>query len=203
MPLLSHYLLLSFFLSMSHFANASTAGLQAPQLVIENASRALLEKLQNPNFASSKSETRAFIDQNVFPNVDMVRMSALVLGKHWRPASKDQKTRFITAFKALLVNTYTSTFTEQFHNWRIEYLPLDIQAGDSKILVKTKVHQAGKPDANIDYSMILHNGEWKIFDIKIEGISLVISNRDSFNQMIRDSGSLDAVIVELEAKNAL
>jgi len=201
--LLPRSCLLSFFLFISQLASASTESLQAPQRVIENASLALLTKLEDPNFASNKSESRAFIDQTVFPSVDMVRMSALVLGKHWRSASKDEKMRFITAFKNLLVNTYTSTFTTQFQNWTIEYLPLDIKTSDKKTLVKTKVQQPGKPDAKIDYSMLLRNGKWKIFDIKIEGISLVISNRDSFGQMVKELGSLDAVISKLEAKNAL
>ena len=194
-------LLIGFFLFISITATAATEKLQAPQRVIDNTSHALLEKLKDPGFASNKTEIRHFVDSAIFPNVDTVRMSALVLGKHWRKASKQQKKQFIAAFKILLVNTYSTTFTEQFNDWTINYLPLKLEPDDKKTTVKTIVSQSGKADAKIDYAMVLRNEQWKIYDLKVEGISLVISNRETFNQMIRDSGSLDTVIAEMEAKN--
>ena len=199
--LLPRTLFLGFFLLLSTQATAATEKLLAPQLVIDNTSRALLGKLQDPVFASNKAEIHNFVDEAIFPNVDTVRMSALVLGKHWRKASKQQKKQFIVAFKNLLVNTYSTTFTEQFNDWTIDFLPLKLKTGDKTTTVKTIVSQAGKADAKIDYSMVLRNDQWKIYDLKVEGISLVISNRETFSQMIKDSGSLDTVIAELEAKN--
>jgi len=201
--LFTHTLLLTFCLFVSTLTCAATSSLQAPQLVIENTSHALQEKLKNPAFAKNKTEVRDFVNKEIFPHIDTVRMSALVLGKHWRKASKEQKVQFIHAFKSLLVNTYSSTFSEQFQNWSIEYLPLSIRAKDKKTTVKTTVHQSGKPNAKIDYSMTLRKGKWLIYDLKVEGISLIISNRDTFNQMMKDNDSLDAVIAKLEEKNKL
>ena len=198
---LPRYFFLGFILLICTNASAAIEKLLPPQQVIENTSEALLGKLKNPGFASNKSEIRTFVDTAIFPNVDTVRMSALVLGKHWRTASTEQKKQFIAAFKNLLINTYSTTFSEQFDNWTLRYLPLTLKDTDTNITVKTIVSQPGKADAKIDYSMVLRNGEWKIYDLKVEGISLVISNRETFSQMIRDSGSLDTVIAELEAKN--
>ena len=199
--LLPRSLLIGFFLLLSTTAIAATENLLAPQRVIDNTSQILLEKLKEPGFASNKSEIRSFVNTAIFPNVDTVRMSALVSGKHWRKASKQQKKQFIAAFKILLVNTYSTTFTEQFNDWTIDYLPLKLNNSDKTTTVKTIVSQPGKANAKIDYAMILRNDQWKIYDLKVEGISLVISNRESFNQMIKNSGSLDKVITELEAKN--
>ena len=199
--LLPRTLFLGFFLLLSTTATAATEKLLAPQLVIDNTSRALLGKLKEPGFANNKSEINSFVDEAIFPNVDTVRMSALVLGKHWRKASKPQKKRFIVAFKNLLVNTYSTTFSEQFNDWTIDYLPLKLKDSDKTTTVKTIISQPGKADAKINYSMVLRNNQWKIYDLKVEGISLVISNRETFNQMIKNSGSLDTVIAELEAKN--
>ena len=199
--LFPRYLLLGFFLLLSTHVSAATEKLLAPQLVIENASHALLGKLKEPGFIDDKAAIHNFVDQTIFPNVDTVRMSALVLGKHWRKASKQQKKRFIAAFKNLLVNTYSTTFTEQFNDWTIDYLPLKLKAEDKKTTVKTVVSQSGKANAKINYSMILRNEQWKIYDLKVEGISLVISNRETFSQMIKNSGSLDTEIAELESKN--
>lgn len=199
--ILPPYITLGFFLLISFSASAATEKLLPPQLVIENTSQALLGKLKDPDFASNKTEIRSFVDSSIFPNVDTIRMSALVLGKHWRKASKQQKKQFIAAFKHLLVNTYSTTFTEQFNDWSIDYLPLKLKPDAKTTTVKTIVSQAGKANAKIDYSMIRRNNQWKIYDLKVEGISLVISNRDTFSQMIKDSGSLDAVINKMEAKN--
>ena len=198
---LPRYFFLGLILLICTNASAAIEKLLPPQQVIESTSETLLGKLKDPGFASNKSEIRTFVDTAIFPNVDTVRMSALVLGKHWRTASTEQKKQFIAAFKNLLINTYSTTFTEQFDNWTLRYLPLTLKDTDTNITVKTIVSQPGKADAKIDYSMVLRNGEWKIYDLKVEGISLVISNRETFSQMIRDSGSLDTVIAELEAKN--
>lgn len=195
------YFFLGLILIICTNASAAIEKLLPPQQVIESTSEALQNKLKEPGFIKNKTEVRAFVDAAIFPKVDSIRMSALVLGKHWRTASTEQKKQFIVAFKNLLVNTYSATFTEQFDNWTVQYLPLTLKDTDTNITVKTIVSQPGKADAKIDYSMVLRNGEWKIYDLKVEGISLVISNRETFNQMIRDSGSLDTVIAELEAKN--
>ena len=199
--LFSRTLILGFFLLISTHVTAATEKLLAPQLIIAATSATLLDKLKDPEFASNKIEIRSFVDKEIFPNIDTVRMSALVLGKHWRKASKQQKKQFIAAFKNLLVNTYSTTFTEQFNNWTIDYLPLKLKDNDKKTTVKTIVSQSGKADARIDYAMVLRNDRWKIYDLKVEGISLVISNRETFNQMMRNAGSLDTVIAELKAKN--
>ncbi len=199
--LLAHNIILGLFLLISTQTTFASAKLQAPQQVIEKTSRVLLDKLKDPEFANNKSKIRGFVDKEIFPNIDTVRMSALVLGKHWRKASKQQKKQFITTFKNLLVNTYSTTFTEQFDNWTIKYLPLKLKNSDTKTTVKTIVSQPSKADAKIDYSMILRNGQWKIYDLKVEGISLVISNRETFSHMIKEYGSLDTVIAKLKAKN--
>jgi phospholipid transport system substrate-binding protein len=152
--LLSRYLFI-FFLAFSSFTlRAEQPNLLAPQRVIAEASVKLLAQLEDPNFSQDKKQIRHYIDQEIFPQVDTILMSALVLGKHWRKASKMQQREFIRAFKQLLVNTYAATFTEQFHNWTIRYSPLKLKDSDKKILVKTRVRQAGKPDTRIDYSMV-------------------------------------------------
>ncbi len=199
--LLPRYLLIFFLVFSNAALKAEQQDLLAPQRVIEKASIKLLDQLKDPSFAQDKKQIRAYIDQEIFPQVDTILMSALVLGKHWRKASKMQQREFIRAFKQLLVNTYAATFTEQFHNWTIRYLPLKLKDSDKKILVKTRIYQKGKPDTRIDYSMVLRKGEWKIYDMTVEGISLIISNRTIFGKMIKGSGSLEKVIEELTAKN--
>ena len=199
--LFSRYVFILFLAFSSATVKAEAQDLLAPQQVIEKASVDLLEQLKDPHFSQDKKQIREYINQEIFPQVDTILMSALVLGKHWRKASKMQQRAFISSFKQLLVNTYAATFTEQFHNWTIRYSPLKLKDSDKKILVKTQVRQEGKPDTQINYSMVLRKGKWKIYDMTVEGISLIISNRTIFGKMIKDSGSLEKVIENLVAKN--
>ncbi len=193
-----HFLL---FIILFNPVIANAESLLAPQQVIAEMSQVLLKKMAEPGFITDKTKVRQFVDRQIFPHVDSIRMSALVLGKHWRTASTEQKKRFIHAFKNLLVNTYSATFTKQFNNWSIHYLPLTLNKGAKKALVKTIVSQPGKPSAKIDYSMILRKNQWKVYDLTVEGISLIISNRTIFNEMLQKSHSLDAVIADIEEKN--
>ena len=188
-------------LFFSHSPLFAAEALHPSQQIIQSSSQALLEQLKNPDFAQDKQAVRQFVDHAIFPHIDTIRMSALVLGKHWRKASTTEKKQFIAAFKSLLVNTYATTFTQQFSNWSIRYLPLKFSKDAQKVTVKTIVSQSGKADARIDYSMLQRKQQWKIYDLKVEGISLVISNRETFTQMMKSAGSLAAVITQIEAKN--
>jgi phospholipid transport system substrate-binding protein len=201
MPLLTRYCLILFFIFFSPFIRANNQDLLAPQQVLADVSNKLRIHLQVPKNVGNKIKTRQFIAQEIFPQVDTILMSALVLGKHWRKASKMQQRKFISAFKQLLVNTYAATFTEQFRDWTVSYSPLKLKGSDKKILVKTHIQQAGKPDTRVNYSMVLRKGKWKIYDMTVEGISLIISNRTIFGTMIKKSGSLDKVIETLVIKN--
>lgn len=201
MQLFSRHIVILFLAFSSATVKAEAQDLLVPQQVIEKSSIDLLEQLKDLRFAQDKKQIRHYISQEIFPQVDTILMSALVLGKHWRKASKMQQRQFIRAFKELLVNTYAATFTEQFQNWHIEYLPLKLKESAKKILVKTRVKQRGKPTTAIDYSMVLRKGQWKIYDMSIEGISLIISNRTIFSNLIKDSGSLEKVIAQLVEKN--
>lgn len=195
--------LTSMLLLVSSFSSPvfSAGNLLPPQLVIEDTSNLLKEKLRDPSFANDPKKINAFIDREIFRLVDFYRMSALVLGKHWKAASKEQKIRFTKEFKTLLVRTYAAAFTGQFKEWTIHYLPLKLKDGAKKATVKTQIIQPSQQPVSVDYYMATRKNQWKIYDLKIEGISLVITNRNTFNNMVKRNGSLDAVIAELTKKN--
>jgi len=196
------FLLMFFCLTLGvPLTSQAASQLLPPQRVIENTSNKLKAKLQDPEFANNPKKINSFIDKEIFKKIDFYRMSSLVLGKHWRTASKEQKQKFTREFKTLLVRTYAAAYTSQFKEWTIHYLPLKLPDGAKKATVKTQIIQPGKQPVNVDYYMATRKGEWKVFDIKIEGISLVITNRNTFNTMVKQKGSLDAVIAELSRKN--
>ena len=194
------FILLFITLGLSPISQAA-GKLLPPQQVIDNTSNRLKAKLQRPDFANNQEKIHQFIDQEIFKQIDFYRMSALVLGKHWKKASKEQKLQFTKEFKTLLVRTYAAAFTTQFKEWTIHYLPLKLKDDAKKATVKTQILQPGQQPVNVDYYMATRKGAWKVYDLKIEGISLVITNRNTFNNMVKKNGSLDAVIAELSRKN--
>jgi phospholipid transport system substrate-binding protein len=195
-----YYVVFSLFLGFSTVLTAN-ASLAPPQKIIFDLSEKLKQKLKEPDFAQNPNRVAEYIKQELFPHVDAFRMSALVLGKHWRTATKQQKLEFTREFRDLQVRTYSSAFTTQFQDWTIKFLPLNLKESAKKAVVKTHILQPGKPPVNVDYYMAKRKGQWKIYDVKIEGISMVITNRNTFSEMIKQKGSLDAVIAELKKKN--
>jgi phospholipid transport system substrate-binding protein len=184
------------------FASPSFANdLSAPQKIIEELSNKLKDKLKNPEFGKDPQRVTEFVKREVFPHVDAYRMSALVLGKHWRTATKEQKQKFTYEFRDLQVRTYASAFSTQFKEWSVNFLPSKLKEGAKKTKIKTQILQQGKPPVNVDYYMAFRKEKWKVYDIKIEGISMVITNRNTISDMIRRNGSLDAVIAEISKKN--
>jgi phospholipid transport system substrate-binding protein len=176
------------------------ADLSPPELAIEQASSQLKIKMQEPGFTKDFKQIATFVEDVINPHVDFERISALVLGKHWKEANADERERFKQEFKTLLVRTYSRAFIE-FKNWSVNFLPASKDDDPNKVIVKTEILQAGLQPIAINYRMIQSNGEWKAYDIMIEGVSLVTNYRTSFKNEIDRSGSLASVIESLSKRN--
>ncbi|WP_404359835.1 phospholipid-binding protein MlaC [Methylotuvimicrobium sp. KM1] len=193
--------ILSFFISISALNKAIAAELLLPQQAIAEASDKLKEKMQNPEFTKDFAQITDFVESAIYPHVDFNRISALVLGKYWRDATPEERSQFNNEFRNLLVRTYSRAFVE-FKDWSVRFLPLKMESDASKVIVKTEILQPGIQPIAVDYRMVLIKGKWKAYDILIEGVSLVTNYRTTFNNEIRNSGSLSAVIDTLKTRNA-
>lgn len=172
-----------------------------PQLVIQRTSDILQKNLQLSEYKSDFTKATQFVDKTIDPYMDFTRVAILVLGKHWRTASDAQKERFRKEFKMLLVRTYATAFTE-YADWSIRYLPLNLTPNDDKVVVKTEILQPGAPPTAVDYRMANESGTWKVYDILIEGVSLLQNYRTTFSQEITQSGgNLDPIIDRLVERN--
>lgn len=171
------------------------------QLVIDTTDRMLAAlKEKRTELDKDPSLIYGMVKDIVLPHLDFVRMSRWVLGKHWRKASKEQKLRFVRAFRELMVRTYAVALLE-YTDQKIEYIPLRDDPATGDVTVRTQVKQSGKPPIAINYSLWNEKGEWKVYDITVDGISLVANYRTSFASEIKDT-SLDALIIRLEKHNA-
>lgn len=172
-----------------------------PQQAIETASAKLQKKMQDKAFIKDFSKVNQFVNEAILPSTDFEKISALVLGKLWKTATPEERERFKQEFQTLLVRTYSRAFVE-FKDWSIRYLPIEMEADATKVVVKTEVLQPSLQPVAVDYRMLLSNGEWKAYDIMIEGVSLVTNYRTTFTSEVQTKGSLNAVIDSLAKRNS-
>ncbi len=173
-----------------------------PQLVIQEASNRLRTVLQEDRAHLMQDPAYVYrvADRVLLPHIDMKRMSSLVLGRHWRKASTDQKQAFSAEFTRLLVRSYSAVLRES-GEWEARFAPLRMQPDSKRVVVQSEVIRPGAQPVAVDYYMYLNGAHWLAYDVKIEGVSLVTNYRSSFARLIRQKG-IDGLIAELEAKNA-
>lgn len=145
------------------------------------------------------SKIYKLVEDKVFPHLNFSRTTQLAMGKNWRDASAEQKEQLMNEFRSLLVRTYATSLA-QFKDQNIDYKPLKAQASDSEVLVATEVKQSGGQSIGLDYRMNKTPNGWKVFDISVDGVSLVTTYRGEFNERIRQGG-IDGLIKALADKN--
>jgi phospholipid transport system substrate-binding protein len=132
--------------------------------------------------------------------VDFARMTQLAVGKYWRTATPDQKQALVTEFRNMLVRTYTKVFTV-YRDQSVEIKPFRMASDDTEVTVKTVIDKPGSQPIPVDYEMKIAPDGWKVFDISIEGVSMVLSYRGTFATQIQQNG-IDGLIATLSNKNS-
>jgi phospholipid transport system substrate-binding protein len=171
-----------------------------PQQIIQSVSGQLQERLKDKSLTQNFTQVTQFVNGVIDPHTDFGKIAPLVLGKHWKTATTIEQQRFTHEFQTLLVRTYSRAFVE-YNDWTIRFLPLEMPNEATKVIVKTEVLQPGQNPVDVNYRMYLTKGEWKVYDIMIDGVSLVTNYRSSFDSEIQRKGSLSAVIDALAKRN--
>lgn len=181
-------------------ANAAAAEL-APDVLAKNTTEEVLAiiKADKDIQAGNKKKIHELVDAKVLPHFDFARMTLLAVGKNWNRATPAQQQALTREFRTLLVRTYSASLTA-YKNQAIEFKPLSMQPGDTDVKVKTEVNQPGAKPVPIDYRMEKKPEGWKVYDVVVDGVSLVTNYRNSFANEIRQSG-IDGLIQTLANKN--
>ena len=182
-------------------SSAAVAEIVTPAALVKNTANEVLEIIKNDKDiqAGDMHKINALAEDKVLPHFDFERMSRLVLGKDWSPASKEQQGLFINQFRTLLIRTYASALSK-YRNQTIEYKTLSEQSGDTDVTVKTLILQPGGEPLPLNYKLDKAGEDWKVYDLEINGVSLVNSYRGQFSTEIRKSG-MDGLIQKLADKN--
>ena len=149
--------------------------------------------------AGDTKKMEKLAEEKILPHFNFPHMTQLAVGRNWKDASDPQKTSLTDQFRTLLLRTYSSTLS-QYRNQTIDVKPLKAAAADSEVVVKTAVIQSGGQPIPIDYSMEKTPSGWKVYDVLIDGVSLVTNYRSSFNTEIKTNG-VDGLIKSLTDRN--
>lgn len=178
------------------------AEVEAPDVLIKSTVEEVIAIIKKDKDiqAGDQKKILALVDAKVLPHFDFLRMTRLATGKYWRTATPEQKQALVSEFRNLLVRTYTKAFTV-YRDQVVEVKPLRLAADATEVTVKTNILKAGAQPIPVDYEMEKTADGWKLFDLSIEGVSLVTSYRGTFASQIEQNG-IDGLIQTMADKNA-
>ena len=173
---------------------------QLPHEIIETAANQITGKLrgQKDYLRKNHDELYALVDEILLPYFDMRYAGRLVLGKHWKTATKDQRDRFIEVFYRFLLQSYADGMLK-FNEDAITVHPATINAEDKRTVVKTDMRMDDGSHVPVNYSLRRSRTGWRVYDVRIEGVSYIQNYRNQFNAEISALG-IEAVIERLQSE---
>lgn len=188
-------------LSMFFALSVLAAEITPDQLAREVTDKIVVLLKANKNlYTKDHKKLYAMVDEHVLPNFDFRAMSRTVLGRYWRTASEEQRTRFTAEFRDLLVRTYATALLK-YNDEKIVYLAFRLNPDDRTTTVKSEVRRTdGGPPIAINYSFYRTDAGWKVYDVTIEGASLVTTYQSTYSARVQREG-LDALIASLAQDN--
>lgn len=175
--------------------------LQNPQQLVKETSETMLAKLdaQREEVEKSPALLNQLAEEVVSPHFDFYRIAQLTLGKHWNKASKEQKAQFSEEFHLLLLRTYSKALLN-LKSIEIVYPPVRPSERPDRVTIPTLISKEGGQPVEIGYRLYQKDNGWKVYDVVIDGVSLVSNYRRSFSTQIRKDG-LEPLIAALKERN--
>lgn len=179
-----------------------------PDKLLESTLQDMLQALRDERATLKKEPDRIYglVEEILVPKVDFVRASRWVLGRHWRAANDTQKRQFIKEFRTLLVRFYSSALVEYVNTHEVpaadimRFLPLRAASDERDVTVRSEVRQPNGSVIPVQYQMYRTKQGWKVYDVSVEGISMVVSYRSTFATEI-SQGGIDGLIKSLQERN--
>lgn len=201
-----HFIGLSFLAAFfSFFSCLNIAFAESrPESILENATQSMLSSLKQNRQTLKQNPNGIYklVDDVLVPHVDTEYMAKWVVGKqYWTSASTEQQRRFIEEFKKMVVRSYASSLLA-YSDQTVTYFPVkESLEGKSKVQVSSIIRQPNGESINVAYRLLRTSNDWKVYDIVIEGVSLLQGFKSQFADDLRAAG-LEQLINKLHAHNA-
>jgi phospholipid transport system substrate-binding protein len=182
-------------------AGGAQAQEMAPDVLVKNVTLEVVDILQKDKDIQKgdRKKVIAIIETKVLPHFNFQAMTASAVGRNWEKANAEQKARLVEEFKTLLVRTYSSALAS-YSNQKFDFRPLRAKPTDTDVTVNVRIMQTGTQPVPIDYDMEKRPSGWKVWDVRVGGISLVANYRTEFDNQVRESG-INGLIKTLQEKN--
>lgn len=173
---------------------------QGPVEVLQTMTDTLVEiAREDPAVVNDMARLRDIANEVVLPRIDFIALSRWVLGKYWRTATPQQRADFIVEFREMMLGSYLRSVSNYKENG-VRYLPLRGEQKSGRVIVHAEIEQPEGPIVHVIFRMRMVDSEWLIYDVAVEGISLVATHRATFSREIHNKG-MDSLIAQLHAKN--
>jgi len=169
-----------------------------PVVFLETITQKVLKALRS----EKQSDIHDVIEKIILPNVDFEDMGRWVAGRNaWQGTSLKVKQSFVTEFSSLVVNTYIQALNA-YTDEKLVFQPIRSSYLDKKrILVKSTIVRTGDPNIDLAFRLVRHDASWKLYDLVIQGVSILKGYQAQFSTKIR-KGGLESVIEDLQSHNS-
>jgi phospholipid transport system substrate-binding protein len=172
----------------------------APDQLVKTLTSEVLTAVKQEKPAPQLSKKIAdVVETKVVPHFNFARMAQIALAVNWRRATPEQQKQLVDEFRNLLVRTYSNALA-LYRDQTIEFRPTRTRAEDKDVTVRSEVRGRGREPIAIDYDMEKTAEGWKVYDVKVGGVSLISTYRDEFAAQVREVG-IDGLIKTLASKN--
>jgi phospholipid transport system substrate-binding protein len=188
-------------LFLAFFAAPALAQELSPEDLVKKVTAEVLETVKTDKqlAAGDKQKALKLAEEKILPLIDFEEATRLAVGRAWREANPEQKKSLVSEFRSMLVRTYSNAL-EGYQGQTMKVLPSRTKPGDTEATVRNQYLRPGAKPVPIDYQMHKTGQGWKIYDITVEGISLVLTYRSEFDAVVKQSG-IDGLIKRLREKN--
>lgn len=183
------------------FSSGAPAQAVAPDVLVKSITTEVVEIIkQDKDIQAGNSKKIAdLVEKRILPHFSFARMTQIAMAVNWRRATPEQRNALTEEFRTLLVRTYSNALS-LYRNQVIEFKPLRMRSEDVDVTVKSEVRQKGAQPVTLYYDMEKTPTGWKVYDVKVGGVSLITNYREDFAAQVRESG-IDGLIKALVSKN--
>jgi len=172
-----------------------------PEDLVKKMTGEVLEAIKGDKQLAAGDRQKAvkLAEEKILPHVDFEEATRLAVGRGWAKASPEQKKQLVTEFRNMLVRTYSNAIGG-YEGQTMKVQPVRMKPGDTEVTVHNQFIRPGGKPVLLDYSMRKTDAGWKIYDIVVEGVSLVLTYRSEFDAVVKQDG-IDGLIKRLSQKN--
>jgi phospholipid transport system substrate-binding protein len=172
-----------------------------PEELVRKVTQDVLDAIRSDKqlAAGDKQKALKLAEEKVLPLIDFEEAARLAVGRAWAQATPEQRKKLVEEFRRMLVRTYSNAISA-YEGQTMQVLPVRMKPGDTEVTVHNRYLRAGGKPLPVDYQMHKTDQGWKIYDITVEGVSLVLTYRSEFDAIVKQEG-IDGLIKRLEEKN--